>query len=153
MRPALSIVMPLLVATFVSEAHCQDLSRREYAVLKFQEGMSDIKRCEALMSDGYDEEQWQDCYNGSVRTDAKARDLGQEFEGARYQIERGDLVPGYVPSLVPGMYFLNDFGSLSDHALKVECEVLHIDFKNARALIERTARALNLPKSGTSPHN
>jgi hypothetical protein len=92
----------------------EEIARPEYALLKFRQGVADIKRCEALMFDEYDGHRWQQCVFASIRTDVDARNLGQNYEGARYQMERQHLIAGYTASVVPGLFFLKDFGGQAE---------------------------------------
>lgn len=147
MRLSLGLAVLALV-TVSGPLSAEEMSRREYALLKFRQGIGDIKRCEALMVDEYDGHRWQQCVFGSIRTDVDARNLGQNYEGARYQMERQHLIPGYTASVVPGLFFLKDFGGQTEAQLNAYCAVLQLDCNDLRELIDDTAAALHTSRSG-----
>jgi hypothetical protein len=123
-----------------------EMSKQEFARMKFWQGVADIKRCEAKMiAEGYNEQKWQECsWEVMPREDVSARFLGQYYEGARYQVELSHLIKGHKVSLRPGTSFLQEFQTTSDHDdTETLCAVFQIDCGDLRAVMAETAAQLH----------
>jgi hypothetical protein len=135
--------LALAVAAAHSTPSIAEMSKREFTYMKFWQGVADIKRCEAVMfADGYNTDRWQKCALGAtVDGDLAARSLGQDYEGARYQVELSHLVTGHMISSIPGVSFLREFRP-TEFSLDAMCALYGLDCISVRAIIAETAAQL-----------